>query len=195
MYSLLLLFFLLFFFFNDTATTEIYTLSLHDALPIWEERRHARARAGTGLGDHRLRRSTGRGVRRLRRRRAARPRGLPEWSRDQAVPQRARATGVAGAAHRRGGETPCDRSAAPDRVCRVARSRSGGARGGRLLVRGRRDPGARDGGRQAAGGGVGPVAGGSGDASAARGGAARGHRSRAPLTTGILRGAVKRGRI
>src|SRR3989441_3716533 len=25
----------LFFFFNDTATTEIYTLSLHDALPIW----------------------------------------------------------------------------------------------------------------------------------------------------------------
>ena len=27
--------FLFFFFFNDTATTEIYTLSLHDALPIW----------------------------------------------------------------------------------------------------------------------------------------------------------------
>src|SRR5438034_7645229 len=26
--------FCLFFFFNDTATTEIYTLSLHDALPI-----------------------------------------------------------------------------------------------------------------------------------------------------------------
>src|SRR3989442_15148600 len=26
--------FLAFFFFNDTATTEIYTLSLHDALPI-----------------------------------------------------------------------------------------------------------------------------------------------------------------
>ena len=25
---------LVFFFFNDTATTEIYTLSLHDALPI-----------------------------------------------------------------------------------------------------------------------------------------------------------------
>src|SRR2546427_3496638 len=30
LYNLLLLF----FFFNDTATTEIYTLSLHDALPI-----------------------------------------------------------------------------------------------------------------------------------------------------------------
>src|SRR5690349_23944694 len=33
MYSSLLLF--LFFFFNDTATTQIYTLSLHDALPIF----------------------------------------------------------------------------------------------------------------------------------------------------------------
>src|SRR5947207_6047096 len=31
LYSVVLLFF---FFFNDTATTEIYTLSLHDALPI-----------------------------------------------------------------------------------------------------------------------------------------------------------------
>src|SRR5947208_16279447 len=30
----LLFFFFFFFFFNDTATTEIYTLSLHDALPI-----------------------------------------------------------------------------------------------------------------------------------------------------------------
>src|SRR5260370_32556321 len=29
--------FLLLFFFNDTATTEIYTLSLHDALPILSE--------------------------------------------------------------------------------------------------------------------------------------------------------------
>src|SRR5256885_9678971 len=31
---LLCLFSSIFFFFNDTATTEIYTLSLHDALPI-----------------------------------------------------------------------------------------------------------------------------------------------------------------
>src|SRR4030043_1430661 len=30
----MLILFLLIFFFNDTATTEIYTLSLHDALPI-----------------------------------------------------------------------------------------------------------------------------------------------------------------
>src|SRR5690348_18487168 len=28
---------LFFFFFNDTATTEIYTLSLHDALPIYTQ--------------------------------------------------------------------------------------------------------------------------------------------------------------
>src|SRR3989441_3386732 len=32
--SILILSFFFFFFFNDTATTEIYTLSLHDALPI-----------------------------------------------------------------------------------------------------------------------------------------------------------------
>src|SRR2546422_3386090 len=31
------------FFFNDTATTEIYTLSLHDALPIWDIAEAARA--------------------------------------------------------------------------------------------------------------------------------------------------------
>src|SRR5256885_15381898 len=30
----------IFFFFNDTATTEIYTLSLHDALPILPVLRH-----------------------------------------------------------------------------------------------------------------------------------------------------------
>src|SRR3712207_8009242 len=35
------------FFFNDTATTEIYTLSLHDALPIFEDRLHALL-----VGDH-----------------------------------------------------------------------------------------------------------------------------------------------
>src|SRR5215203_7010298 len=33
------MFFFFFFFFNDTATTEIYTLSLHDALPISGRRR------------------------------------------------------------------------------------------------------------------------------------------------------------
>src|ERR1019366_10703830 len=46
---------ILFFFFNDTATTEIYTLSLHDALPIY----HAQGRIlyagqeGSGPPHHR----------------------------------------------------------------------------------------------------------------------------------------------
>src|SRR2546429_4283142 len=39
--------FVLFFFFNDTATTEIYTLSLHDALPICD-----RVRDGDGGVRH-----------------------------------------------------------------------------------------------------------------------------------------------
>src|SRR2546427_4396124 len=34
-----------FFFFNDTATTEIYTLSLHDALPILHGATHIRQAA------------------------------------------------------------------------------------------------------------------------------------------------------
>src|SRR2546430_6543862 len=38
---------LFFFFFNDTATTEIYTLSLHDALPISLER-HGEPRDDVG---------------------------------------------------------------------------------------------------------------------------------------------------
>src|SRR5207249_10234275 len=47
-----------FFFFNDTATTEIYTLSLHDALPIslpcsnstpWNEPTSSSARSPAGL--------------------------------------------------------------------------------------------------------------------------------------------------
>src|SRR3712207_1002809 len=37
-------------FFNDTATTEIYTLSLHDALPIWAAGEEA-ANAGWGGGE------------------------------------------------------------------------------------------------------------------------------------------------
>src|SRR5712664_4942657 len=43
----------LFFFFNDTATTEIYTLSLHDALPIYaahaDAQDHQGAIARSGL--------------------------------------------------------------------------------------------------------------------------------------------------
>src|SRR2546427_8214553 len=45
MHALLPFFF--FFFFNDTATTEIYTLSLHDALPIWLMRGDQAAIAAT----------------------------------------------------------------------------------------------------------------------------------------------------
>src|SRR5256885_9347399 len=52
----------MFFFFNDTATTEIYTLSLHDALPISQPAKPSVAgeavAALMGLGvaeaDHRL---------------------------------------------------------------------------------------------------------------------------------------------
>src|SRR5438132_6044356 len=41
-----------FFFFNDTATTEIYTLSLHDALPIWRrgDGEADRGRSGGAVG-------------------------------------------------------------------------------------------------------------------------------------------------
>src|SRR5256885_10970547 len=63
--------FFFFFFFNDTATTEIYTLPLHDALPILlgdlgvlhdvvQQRRHHRLRIELPVGDdlrdrHRMR--------------------------------------------------------------------------------------------------------------------------------------------
>src|SRR3989442_8587883 len=42
-----------FFFFNDTATTEIYTLSLHDALPISRNRSRATAARLRVPGNHR----------------------------------------------------------------------------------------------------------------------------------------------
>src|SRR2546426_2708177 len=44
---------LLFFFFNDTATTEIYTLSLHDALPISPPRSPGGPRCPTGASPDR----------------------------------------------------------------------------------------------------------------------------------------------
>src|SRR2546427_10105900 len=40
-----------FFFFNDTATTEIYTLSLHDALPIFPVSAEVRAQLVGHSGD------------------------------------------------------------------------------------------------------------------------------------------------
>src|SRR6266853_3051671 len=42
----------LFFFFNDTATTEIYTLSLHDALPIFDPEIAARHHHPVGRVQH-----------------------------------------------------------------------------------------------------------------------------------------------
>src|SRR3712207_8343798 len=40
----------MFFFFNDTATTEIYTLSLHDALPIWSSSEKEQEASGQEKG-------------------------------------------------------------------------------------------------------------------------------------------------
>src|SRR3712207_8616200 len=64
------MYFLIFFFFNDTATTEIYTLSLHDALPI---SRSSLPRRGTH------RRWCAPGRRGGRRRPPARRRSHPRW--------------------------------------------------------------------------------------------------------------------
>src|SRR2546430_15590895 len=67
--------FFFFFFFNDTATTEIYTLSLHDALPISGRHvpgRGGLARAGRGQPAHERLRGP---LPRLRRRRPGRYRG------------------------------------------------------------------------------------------------------------------------
>src|SRR2546422_7179384 len=49
-----------FFFFNDTATTEIYTLSLHDALPICPAARRPAACGRRSLPEGRLRGRPGR---------------------------------------------------------------------------------------------------------------------------------------
>src|SRR5690349_23077184 len=43
--------FCFFFFFNDTATTEIYTLSLHDALPIYSRTQALMDQFATAFAD------------------------------------------------------------------------------------------------------------------------------------------------
>src|SRR5690348_17920124 len=56
------------FFFNDTATTEIYTLSLHDALPIWRQdwKAYANRRRGQPVpADHQHRQLCTRRIRTL----------------------------------------------------------------------------------------------------------------------------------
>src|SRR5256885_11341998 len=59
---------LFFFFFNDTATTEIYTLSLHDALPI-----SSPAQSIVTRGPTRIPRSAGCSAASTRRRSSTRP--------------------------------------------------------------------------------------------------------------------------
>src|SRR5258708_30831753 len=49
-----------FFFFNDTATTEIYTLSLHDALPISRDSQVGYQRCSISFGSKLFARSIGR---------------------------------------------------------------------------------------------------------------------------------------
>src|SRR3712207_7959448 len=66
--------FMYFFFFNDTATTEIYTLSLHDALPI-SSRVSAPARRPRRRAHERARRRQRRSGRHLRDRPVDHPRG------------------------------------------------------------------------------------------------------------------------
>src|SRR5260370_33773098 len=51
-----------FFFFNDTATTEIYTLSLHDALPIWPPKARTSRPSSRPTGTHAKRTSSSSGV-------------------------------------------------------------------------------------------------------------------------------------
>src|SRR2546429_9240816 len=52
----------LFFFFNDPATTEIYTLSLHDALPISAGRRAGADAPARGTARRRAARPSGHGA-------------------------------------------------------------------------------------------------------------------------------------
>src|SRR5258708_22996761 len=71
--------FLLFFFFNDPAPTEIYTLSLHDALPICPAPARRDPRAGADL---RAPGQTPAGLGRLARGGRVRPRRPPRPARD-----------------------------------------------------------------------------------------------------------------
>src|SRR5256885_11941387 len=65
----------IFFFFNDTATTEIYTLSLHDALPISLCVQLRRRRPGSGPSARPPGRARGSGWLRRRGSPARRPAG------------------------------------------------------------------------------------------------------------------------
>src|SRR5256885_16087865 len=95
--------FFFFFFFNDTATTEIYTLSLHDALPIYPRR-----------GTHSLQAE------------------LPEPRRTPPAPRvsRGRARAPAARRHRPRGRARRHARRRHDDLSRQPRGRHGGGRGG-----------------------------------------------------------------
>src|SRR3712207_7699415 len=61
---------------NDTATTEIYTLSLHDALPIFRSRSRPGVRDAAGNADRRVERASSR----------ARADRRPRWRRADRLP-------------------------------------------------------------------------------------------------------------
>src|SRR5260370_34149103 len=101
-----------FFFFNDTATTEIYTLSLHDALPISGPRRAptcVRPRRPGHRGPARHGQRRGRGTRRAAAG-AGTGRGRPRGTPGRPRPVRA-AAGAAGARRR---ARPRSTSAGPE---------------------------------------------------------------------------------
>src|SRR2546429_9321661 len=110
-----------FFFFNDTATTEIYTLSLHDALPI--SRARPRAAGGRAATVDPFRLGAGRGLSRrgAARRGAADPRarfGRRGRARRAWLPRPAAGAGGGAAARRRrrgGGAHPARGGGRPPR--------------------------------------------------------------------------------
>src|SRR3989454_12379926 len=119
----------MFFFFNDTATTEIYTLSLHDALPI---------SAAAGPGARRVPRGVVLPEARAARQDARQIPHQDEEPRARGAPGTRAAGAGAGGARRRGGgsgaRAPLFRGAGA--AARGARDRPVRVRGGRI-VRGR----------------------------------------------------------
>src|SRR2546426_2643518 len=114
----ILLSYCVFFFFNDTATTEIYTLSLHDALPIYRaDRGGGRARREQRGGG-----AAPRPERPGARRRGGRvPRGAGRDRRGVSGPRHPGAPGRAARGGRGGGPHP------PRRVRRPPRARPAAA--------------------------------------------------------------------
>src|SRR5436190_21309295 len=107
-----LLFTIFFFFFTDTATTEIYTLSLHDALPIFAGALRPARRAGAKRAARPRRRRISGGREAARRRVARRP----------ADPRRER---IRGRAHEPQGHPLDGPGSAPRPGRRDARGRAG----------------------------------------------------------------------